>query len=438
MAAGYAPTLSSENASHAPRFRTQYHPLYKEVITWLLVWPMLCLIARQAPYLSGPARDATSGSDANYRLALYPVLMFQLSFTLTAPRKIWTLCKQYPLAPLGILLIFASLLWTASFPSTINSGIEVALSTCFACFLVVRFSTERLMQLLMMMGVISALLSIFFVFALPSYGIFAGYAGGAWQGICDHKNTLGISMAYLLTPVFFVERFSTWQKVLYASLILFMIIMSQSRGAWLYTLGLFFFIAALFLYQRFRHLEALLLVILAAIFLVSIVAIGIVFADRIAPMLGKSASMSGRTDIYREVWISITRAPILGYGYGSFWGLNPANVEARRIGYTLGWTTIGYSESGVLELALQLGFVGVALVAVMFIKAVMQGIGLLHDRYYTPKVGWFLSILFVALLTNIDAGWLLNSVTLDWILILIACIGLNESVRGSKLSRRQR
>ena len=58
-------------------------------------------------------------------------------------------------------------------------------------------------------------------------------------------------------------------------------------------------------------------------------------------MLGKSSSMSGRTDIYREVWIAIKKQPVLGYGYGSFWGLNPANVEARRIGYAITWPNIG-------------------------------------------------------------------------------------------------
>ena len=90
--------------------------------------------------------------------------------------------------------------------------VEVGLCTLFACYLSARYTTERFMQLLIFMGVIAALLSIFFALALPSYGIFQGYAGGAWQGICKHKNALGVSMAFLLTPIFFTNHLRALAK----------------------------------------------------------------------------------------------------------------------------------------------------------------------------------------------------------------------------------
>jgi membrane protein required for beta-lactamase induction len=37
-----------------------------------------------------------------------------------------------------------------------------------------------------------------------------------------------------------------------------------------------------------------------------------------------------------------------------------------------------------------------------------------------------MTILVLSMLTNIDAGWFLTADTLDWVLIVIACIGLNE------------
>ena len=87
------------------------------------------------------------------------------------------------------------------------------------------------MQLLIFMGVVSGLLSIFFALALPDYGLFHGYAGGAWQGICDHKNTLGISMAFLLTPVFFTDAYSRGRKLLYSALLIFLIYKSANLAA---------------------------------------------------------------------------------------------------------------------------------------------------------------------------------------------------------------
>jgi hypothetical protein len=62
----------------------------------------------------------------------------------------------------------------------------------------------------------------------------------------------------------------------------------------------------------------------------------------------------------------------------------------------------------------------------MIATAVARAVKLLRSPFYTPRVGWFLTIIVLAMFTNIDAGWFLTSDTLDWVLIVIACIGLNE------------
>ena len=121
-------------------------------------------------------------------------------------------------------------------------SIQAGLCALFACYLSARYTTDRLMQLLIFMGVVSAFFSILFALALPSYGVFQGYTGGAWQGICDHKNTLGISMAFLLTPVFFTDAYSRGRKLMYGALLLFLIYKSQSRSAWFITAGMLLFV----------------------------------------------------------------------------------------------------------------------------------------------------------------------------------------------------
>jgi hypothetical protein len=64
----------------------------------------------------------------------------------------------------------------------------------------------------------------------------------------------------------------------------------------------------------------------------------------------------------------------------------------------------------------------------MIARAAIQGIRLLRSPQYTARVGWFLTILFLAALTNIDAGWFMTADTLDWVLILVSCIGMNDEV----------
>jgi exopolysaccharide production protein ExoQ len=272
--------------------------------------------------------------------------------------------------------------------------------------------------------------SIVFALALPSYGIFAGYGGGAWQGICLHKNTLGYSMAYLLTPIFFLADIPRWQKVVYSLLALFVIAMSQSKGAWLSICPTLAFVGLLFLSRRLRSQEKILLWIATALVGLILVALTVTHFDALAGVLGKDPSMSGRTDIFRLVSQAVLKRPALGYGYGGFWNTAP---EAERVGLTIGWTGIGYAENGVLELATQLGLVGVALVVLMVAQALWRACCFPSSHRPRPSVEWFSTVLLLAIFQNLDAGWLIASGDFSWVLILIACIGIHQATEANRM-----
>jgi exopolysaccharide production protein ExoQ len=412
-------------------------PISQQVLTWVLFWPILTLIARQTVYFSGPARAAVDYQNGaamagprgshNY---LYVHLLFLTGFVLLSHREVWATLQRNVLIPAMLTLAAVSTLWSPSPLISLQICIQVGLCTLFACYLSARYDTERLMQFLIFMGTITALLSALFVIALPSYGLFQGYAPDAWQGISNHKNSLGVSMAYLLTPVFFTDYYSRGRRFLYGALCLFVIYRTRSVGAMCDAAGVLVFVASLGLLRRLRARELTLFVILATTAGLASVILAVHFWPLLAGMMGKDPSMTGRAPIYAEVWRSLMKRPILGYGFGGFW--YPGNFECQRIRLALGWPNIGYSESGVLELALQIGFLGVGLVFAMMAKAVVQGLRLLRSPRYSPRVGWFLTVLVLAALTNIDAGWLLTCDTLDWVLILIACIGLDAETRRTR------
>ena len=205
--------------------------------------------------------------------------------------------------------------------------------------------------------------------------------------------------------------------------------MSQSRGAWGCTIGMILFVGWIFLIRRISERELTLTLVVSGIVIVSLLVSVIVFWPVIATLMGKDASMTGRSNIYYEVWQTILKRPWLGYGFGGFWF--PGSLESQRIGLAIGWPGIGYAENGVLELALQVGWVGVAIVFVFMARAFLQGVRLLRSPYYSPRIGWFLTILALAAFTNIDAGWLMTSDTLDWVLIVIACVGLNRETTNA-------
>jgi exopolysaccharide production protein ExoQ len=405
-------------------------PVSQQVLTWLLFWPLLTLIARRSVYFDGPARStvalhigsaAGEGSGSHY--ALYVKLLFLVGFVLAGYREVWAVLRRNPLILAMLALAICSVLWTVSPTITINSFIEVGLCTLFACYLSARLTAERFMSLLIFVGSIAAVLSILFAIFLPAYGIASG-SNGEWLGICSQKNELGVSMAFLLTPVFFTNSYGRGRKLLYSALLLFLIYKSQSRGAWCDTAGMLLFVAWLSLIRRLRARELAPLLLIMATIAAATAALGLHFWPLIATSMGKDPSMTGRGPIYLEVWRSIIKRPVLGYGFGAFWyGGNP---EVKRIGIAIHWANIGYAESGVLELALQIGFLGVSLVVLMIGKAAVQGIRLLRTPQYSPRVGWFVTVLFLAALTNIDAGWFMTVDTLDWVLILISCIALKQ------------
>jgi exopolysaccharide production protein ExoQ len=406
-------------------------PVSRQILTYLLFWTMLSLIARHPVYVSGPARSASiyqngyaMGLTRGSHMWLYLHLLLFSAFVVADYRAVWDVVKKNLAIPAMLILAVISAKWSASFQITLQMSIEVSLCTLFACYLSVRYTTERFMEFLMFLGVVSGLLNILFVIALPDYGYFQGYGGEAWQGICDHKNTLGLSSAFLLTPVFFTDSYSRLRKIAYGALQLFLVFMSQSRGAWGYTVGMLLFIGWIHLIRRITKRELTLLVIVSGIVILSLAIALIYFWPTVATMLGKDASMTGRSQIYYEVWQTILKRPWFGYGFGGFWF--PGSLESQRIGIAIGWPGIGYAENGILELCLQVGFVGMAIVFWFMGRAFVQGLRLLRSPQYTPRVGWFLTILALAALTNIDAGWFMTSDTLDWVLIVIACIWMNQ------------
>ena len=226
------------------------------LLTALLFWPLLTLIARQTVYFSGPAHSSYAilyGAARGSRIFLYLNYAILGAFVAVGWPGIWIRLKQNLLLSGTLALALSSVLWTSSVKITVQMFIEISLCTLFACYLSIRVSTRQLMQILMFMGVVASLLSALFAIALPSYGIFAGYGTSAWQGICTHKNTLGVSSAYLLLPAFFATNYSRALRCAYGLLLILLIFLSQSRGAWFYTLGVIVFVTWLHLYRRLRR-----------------------------------------------------------------------------------------------------------------------------------------------------------------------------------------
>src|SRR5260370_31854078 len=113
-------------------------------------------------------------------------------------------------------------------------------------------------------------------------------------------------------------------------------------------------------------------------------------------------TLTGRTAIWVGITQSISKRPILGYGFYAFWqGLNG---ESANIILANHWV-FGYAHNGMLEILLQLGIVGLVAFLITFFRGTKDAwICFRYGR--SIGVEWYTGILFLTLLYNFDEATL--------------------------------
>ncbi len=97
-----------------------------------------------------------------------------------------------------------------------------------------------------------------------------------------------------------------------------------------------------------------------------------IYFDEVLKIVGKSATLTGRTDVWRVVLEAIRHRPILGYGYG-FW--EEPSLARNNIWLELNWAP-PHAHSGWLDVMLQLGIVGLSITIVMWLVSLSRAIRL--------------------------------------------------------------
>lgn len=129
-------------------------------------------------------------------------------------------------------------------------------------------------------------------------------------------------------------------------------------------------------------------------------------------LIGRKANLTGRTDIWAAV-LRVSSNPIAGAGYESFWlGPRVAQVWSHLSRYM----HVNEAHNGYIELYLNLGLVGVTLIALLLIAGYMHSVTTFQ---YNPPVGSLMLAFLVCSATYsiTEAGFrLLNPV---WLILLL-------------------
>ncbi len=207
-----------------------------------------------------------------------------------------------------------------------------------------------------------------------------------WVGVTTQKNGLGVICAlsaFLITWAFHREwragaLFKTRSRVFADGLVLAIAVflLQGFQGSYAATATGILVIgigSLLFLYRKknVRRMATFL------VLMVALVLLCLPFADSLAPAVTsafqRDSSFTGRTDIWRAVLEVASDNPLLGVGYGGYWGLEDVTIYS-----TLG---VRESHSGYLDVYLEVGMVGIVLFSAFLLAYYRKALRELNHAY---------------------------------------------------------
>ncbi|HUC64664.1 MAG TPA: O-antigen ligase family protein [Stellaceae bacterium] len=362
--------------------------------------------------------SGADGVDSQFlRLSWYPIYVVVLLLVHRHRHRIWEVAKQNAALLLILGWTFLSTLWSVSPSDTLRRSAALSLTTTFAVYLGIRFDTLSAIKLVALALGLDIIGSAVCGLAFPAIGVShdAEYAG-AWRGVFASKNQLGAMMligCLSFWVLYLAERRRLYLAGLGAAFAL--LILSTSKTPIFILLGL---LPCLALVRRFFHnrrgfsqLLAFSLSLAALLLLLGCVMIGPILA-----LFGRDLTFTGRTDIWDLSWAAVQQSYWLGYGYGAFWSDNSA--PATSIWEALNWR-VPSSHSGLLELWLGLGLVGVLIFASFLVRG-FSAITSQAAQGTREECMWRIGYFVVFVVHAITEPTTLDQTSVGWALVVYA------------------
>jgi exopolysaccharide production protein ExoQ len=423
----------------APRIRS-LRSMPQLVLGWVLIIPLAFYAVHGTPSFESSGNNSANASSLSGLAStgrnagvvgsiLIPGVAFSIVIWLlvTNAKRIFSMALEMRLLMLLALFTICSAAWSQDpFRSALN-GCFYLIETLFAFYLVLKFETEEILSLVMMAGVFISVTGLIMVFLFPQFAVSQSARDGiAWTGLFTDRTSTGKAMVFLLSPALIFRRRSfTYYHLGYIFLIGFLVFMAHAATARVISMLYIVLMASVYLYGKFGKRSSLIIAGLFAGAAGLIACVGVLFLPELLRILGRNATLSGRTGIWSLILVSIAKRPLLGYGFYAFWlGLRG---ESARLIVGTNWV-FGYAHNGILEIWLQLGFVGVALFFITLFQATRNAWFCLR-RGCPPGVQWYIGIIALTMLYNVDESTVLWPIDLLSILYVVACCGLGLAAR---------
>jgi exopolysaccharide production protein ExoQ len=406
--------------------------LWSRVSTWALLLPLLYFaLDGVSPFVNGAASMravSTGGSVLLDRLNNGLIVAGCLLFVVRRHHAVRLLCGQMKLVVLFPILALLFCPVSQQITRTISSDAVLLSGILLVFYIMTRYKLNEVLELFLVLGTGTIVASILFALVLPQYGLdLMGGHSSAWKGIFSAKNYLGNMALFFLTMAVSYRPRSPLFRSLRVSQILFCLVaIAFSRAATSYMLTAVYIAYATTLrsVRTLRRKDYFVAFILLLVLFGAVIAFVALQPDLLFSVLGKDSTLTGRTEIWNAVAVSIAKRPLLGYGYQAFWlGFKG---ESYRIILTVTWA-LGQAQNGFLDVMLEVGVGGLIIVLLLFGFAVRDAVTCLMqsgDEAQLRAVEWYFAIVMLTLIYNLDESFLFEPRHLGSLLFVLVCAGL--------------
>lgn len=337
--------------------------------------------------------------------------------------------RPLPVLALGGWLAVTSLLSQDPSASIRALALTTILVTLTACLWLMPRDQRELATLLAAAAGIVLLLSYGGMLLAPELTIHQAtdtlepQLAGDWRGVFGHKNDAAAVFSLLVFVGLFVARSGLRLAGTAIALAAALFVLNAGGKSALMLVVASFFVGLAWERMRSRPLRVALA--LAPLALLLTVGIGSVLVPALAGFtkaLPVDASFTGRTDIWEFAVDKLHGHLATGYGFQAFW-----NTEATRFGSDEdGWAgTAAHAHNGYLDMVVNMGLPGLALVLVVFVAMPMRDFFAAERRGADPALTlMLLQIWLFGLYLSAVETFLFLLANAIWVTFLFAVLGL--------------
>ncbi len=367
--------------------------------------------------------NATEPADSGLIRALYyPGYVFGLALIARSPWAAVRAAVRSPLLWALVAYAFVSDVWSIDGSATLRRAVALALTSAAALSVAGRQSWAGLTRILATAFTLIGLGSFMAGLLLPSYGRMATLFPGAWSGLFIEKNGLGAieaQGALFCAAAFFVDpaRRRLWAAA--TGLAVLLVLLSTSKTS-LVAMTLGFGGLGFAVLVRRGPIQAVLATFFGVVSAGAMAAAVWLAPDQLLGLLGKDATLTGRTLIWAAVKRQIDSRPMTGFGYGAVWsdqsGWGPAYWVAKQAGFRP-----AYAHDGWLDIWLGLGIWAVWLWAAY---AAVTWIMTVWATYRQRDAYLALGFMLVYTLTTLTESVALAYNNIGWVLFVVVAVKL--------------